>query len=213
MPSVRLWYSPGACSLAPHILLNEIGRDFEPIRVPIREGAHLTGDFIRLNPKKRLPVLALDDEVITELPAIALAISHLAPEHHLMGGTPLAEARVLEWLNWLSGTVHGQAYGGLWRPQRFADDEALHPAISARGRKTVAESYAVIDDKLTGPHAVGGGLTAADAYLYVLYRWGVGIGLDMRNTYARYTRFAETLTERPSVKAALATEGLPPLAT
>jgi glutathione S-transferase len=212
MPLVKLWYSPGACSLAPHMLLNEIGQYFEPIRVPIREGAHLTEEFIRLNPKKRLPVLALDGEVITELPAIALAISHLAPRHHLMGKTPLDEARVLEWLNWLSGTVHGQAYGGLWRPQRFADDEALHPAIIAKGRQTVADCYAMIDARLTGPYAVGDGLTAADAFLYVLYRWGVRIGLDMRGAYARYTRFAEVLTQRPSVKATLATEGLPPLA-
>lgn len=212
MTSVKLWYSPGACSLAPHMLLHEIGQDFEPIRVPIREGAHLTADFMRLNPKKRLPVLALDDEVITELPAIALAISHLAPQHHLMGRTPLAQARVLEWLNWLSGTVHAQAYGGLWRPQRFADDEALHPAITAKGRQTVADCYAMIDARLIGPYAVGDGLTAADAFLYVLYRWGVGIGLDMRGAYARYTSFAERLARRPSLEAALATEDLPPLA-
>lgn len=212
MPLVKLWYSPGACSLAPHMLLNEIGHDFEPIRVPIREGAHLTEDFIRLNPKKRLPVLALDGEVITELPAIALAISQLAPQLHLMGKTPLGQARVLEWLNWLSGTVHGQAYGGVWRPQRFADDEALYPAITTKGRQTVADCYAMIEAKLTGPYAVGDGPTAADAFLYVLYRWGVGIGLDMRGAYANFTRFAENLAQRPSLQRAIATEGLAPLA-
>jgi len=212
MPTIRLWYSPGACSLAPHMLLNEIGHDFEPIRVPIREGAHLTEDFMRLNPKKRLPVLALDEEVITELPAIAFAISQLAPQHHLMGKTPLAQARVLEWLNWLSGTVHGQAYGGVWRPQRFADDETLYPAITAKGRQTVADCYAMIDAKLTGLHAVGDGLTAADALLHVLYRWGVGIGLDMRGAYPSFTRFAENMAQRPSLQRAIATEGLGPLA-
>ncbi len=117
MPSVKLWYSPGACSLAPHMLLNEIGQDFEAIRVPIREGAHLTEAFTRLNPKKRLPVLALDDEVITELPAIALAISQLAPRLHLMGRTPLGQARVLEWLNWLSDTSQNPLIRVLCRPR------------------------------------------------------------------------------------------------
>jgi glutathione S-transferase len=114
---------------------------------------------------------------------------------------------VLEWLNWLSGTVHGQAYGGLWRPQRFADDETLHPAITAKGRQTVADCYAMIDARLTGPHAVGDGLTAADAFLYVLYRWGVGIGLDMRGAYANFTRFAENLAQRPVASARACNRG------
>src|SRR5687767_6853213 len=119
MSTIRFWYSPGACSFAPHILLNEIGARFEPIKVPIADGAHLTPDFARINPKQRLPVLALDDEVITELPAIATAISGLAPERRLMGASRLDSARVYEWMNWLSGTVHAQGFGAIWRPHRF----------------------------------------------------------------------------------------------
>lgn len=208
MSTIRLWYSPGACSLAPHILLNETGLPYEAIKVPIKDGAHLTEDFARLNPKKRLPVLALGAEVITELPAIATAISHLAPGRHLMGESALEAARVHEWMNWLSGTVHGQGFGCIWRPQRFSDDQNMHAGITAKGRKTVSECFDMIESKLSGAHAVGGVFTAVDPFLLVLYRWGNRIGLDMAGTYANYTRFADSLAERSSVRRTLAEEDI-----
>jgi glutathione S-transferase len=208
MPAIRFWYSPGACSFAPHILLHEIDARFDAVKVPIAESAHLSEAFARINPKQRLPVLALDDEVITELPAIATAISGLAPQYHLMGGNTLDQARVYEWMNWLSGTVHAQGFGALWRPHRFTDDPALHPAISAKGRKTVEECLTIIDRKLTGNYAVGQAFTAVDAFLLVLYRWGNRIGIDMAATYMNFTRFAENLKQRASVQKALAAEGI-----
>lgn len=208
MPAIRLWYSPGACSFAPHILLNELGLDFEPIRTPIKEGAVQTEEFGRLNPKRRVPVLALDDEVITELPAVATAIALLKPERHAMGKGLIDQARVYEWMNWLSGTVHAQGFGCFWRPHRFSDDQGAHEAIIARGRKTIAEYFTMIDAKLSGrAHAVGDGFTAADAFLLVLYRWGNIIGLDMAKVYPDYHRFAQGLSGRASVKKTLATEG------
>lgn len=208
MPAIRLWYSPGACSMAPHILLNELGLDFEPIRTPIKEGAVQTEEFGRLNPKRRVPVLALDDEVITELPAVATAIALLKPERHAMGQGLMGQARAYEWMNWLSGTVHAQGFGCLWRPQRFSDDASVHEAIMARGRKTVAEYFTMIDAKLLGDHAVGKDFTAVDAFLLVLYRWGNIIGLDMAGTYGNYHRFAQGLSRRASVQKTLATEGV-----
>lgn len=208
MPQIRLWYSPGACSLAPRILLNEIGAEFEPIKVPIAEGAQLREDFVRVNPKKRVPVLALDDEIITEVPAIATAISHLAPEHRLMGASALDSARVYEWMNWLSGTLHGQGFGALWRPERYSDDPALHEAISAKGRSTIAECFDTIDAKLSGPFAVNGSFSAADAFLIVFYRWGNRIGLPMRERYPEYARFAHAHLERDAVSRAFAAEDI-----
>lgn len=208
MPAIRLWFSPGACSLAPHILLREIGARFEPILTSVREGANLTEGFTRINPKQRVPVLGLDGEVITELPAIATAISHLAPERHLMGGTPLDSARVYEWMNWLSGTLHGQAYGGFWRPHRFTDDPELHDSIIAKGRRTVGECYDVIEAKAPEAYAVGGAFTAVDPFLLVFYRWGNLIGFDMAQAYPRYARYIRSLATRPSVAEALEAEGI-----
>lgn len=108
MAEIKFWFSPGACSLAPHVLLHEIGVPFEAVTTNVFAGAQLAEAFARINPKQRVPVLSLDGQLITEVPAIATAISDLAPERHLMGGTRVDRARVYEWMAWLSGTLHGR---------------------------------------------------------------------------------------------------------
>jgi len=208
MPDIKLWYSPGACSLAPHVLLHEIRVLYDAVETPFAKAAHLTDEFARINPKKRLPVLSLDGEVITEVPAIATAISNLAPERHLMGRTALDRVRVYEWMNWLSGTLHGQGFAGLWRPQRFSDDPAAFESIKAKGRTTISECFDVIETRLSGPYSTGDGFTAVDPFLLVFYRWGNGIGIDMPKTCPSYTSFAQRLVQRDSVAAALAAEGI-----
>ena len=208
MPDISFWYSPGACSLAPHVLLHELGLRYTACETLVRTGATQSAEFARINPKKRVPVLSLDGEIITEVPAIATAIAGLAPERHLMGRTALEQARVYEWMNWLSGTLHGQGFGGVFRPQRFSDQPEMFDSIKAKGRQSVADGFAVIEGRLTGLHAVGDGFTAVDPYLLVFYRWGNAVGFDMTQTYPSYTRFAREIVKRESVVAALAAEGL-----
>jgi len=208
VPDIKLWYSSGACSLAPHVLLHEIRVPFEAVETSFAKAAHLTDEFARINPKKRLPVLSLGGEVITEVPAIATAIADLAPERHLMGRTALDRARIYEWMNWLSGTLHGQGFAGLWRPQRFSDDPAVFDSIKAKGRKTISECFETIESRISGSYSTGDGFTAVDPFLLVFYRWGNGIGVDMPKTYPSYTSFAQRLVERDSVIAALAAEGI-----
>lgn len=208
MPDIKLWYSPGACSLAPHVLLHEVRVPFDAIETSVAKAAHLTDEFARINPKKRVPVFSLNGEVITEVPAIATAIADLAPERHLVGRTALDRARVYEWMNWLSGTLHGQGFGGLWRPQRFSDDPDVLESIKSKARRTISESFDLIESRLSGPYSTGDGFTAVDPFLLVFYRWGNGIGINMRTTYPAYTTFAHELVQRESVAAALAAEGI-----
>lgn len=205
MISVKLWYAPDACSLAAHTLLHEAGAAFETVRVSLADGEHLAEAFTRINPKKRVPVLALDDAIVTELPAIALAIAQMAPDRHLAGRAPLDQVRVQEWMNWLSGTLHAQGFGALWRPQRFSDDPAMHPSISAKGLDTIAECFQTIERRLSDTHAVGGAFTMVDAFLLVFHRWGGKIGINMQ-AYPRFTRNAAATAARPAAVAALATE-------
>ena len=208
MPNIKLWYAPGACSLAPHVLLHEVRVPFDAVETSLATGAHLTDEFARINPKKRVPVLFLDGEVITEVPAIAAAIADLAPERCLMGRTALDRARVYEWMSWLSGTLHGQGFGGLWRPQRFSDDPEVFERIAGKGRRTISECFDFVESRLSNPYSTGDGFTAVDPYLLVFYRWGNGIGIDMPTAYPSYTTLAQKLVQRDSVAAALAAEGL-----
>lgn len=206
MSNMKLWISPGACSLAPHILIREAGLDFETIKVAVRGG--FPQKHRNINPKGRVPILQLGDETITEVPAIMTAISQMCPEKHLLGKTNLEIVRSYEWFNWLSGTVHAQAFGGLLRAGRFSDDEGAFASIKEKSRRTIEESFDAIEGKLKGVHAIGDEFTAVDGYLYVFYRWGNEIGIGMKGKYPKYTRLVEEVIKRDSVKAAVKEEGI-----
>ncbi|KAI1625361.1 hypothetical protein EDD37DRAFT_649685 [Exophiala viscosa] len=208
--SIDLYLAPGACSLAPHILLHEVGVPFSTTIVSVKSG--LPADFKTVNPKMRVPVLIMDGHTITEVPAIMLATSQLAPEKDLMGETDLEKVRVLEWLNWLSGTLHGQAFGGLLRPGRYTDDEKLYEAIREKGLRNLKEGFGQIEAWLGegqgAKYTVGGRFMGVDALLYVFYRWGVGRGFDMQKEYPRFAELAREVEGREATVMALASEHL-----
>ena len=212
MPQLKFWYAPGACSLATHIALHETGLPFTAINAtaPL-EGQliYLPESFRDVNPKKRVPVLAIDDEVITEAPAILLAISTLKPELKLYGDSDVERIRIAEWLNWISGTLHSQGFGALFRPERYLQDESLHPKLKGNAVNTINGVYASIDEKLSGKDfAVGGHFTVVDAFLFPFWRWGKMSGFKMEENYPNYTKLVTRVRERQSAKKALATEGV-----
>jgi glutathione S-transferase len=207
---LKLYYSTGACSLAPHILLEETGEPYEAELVSINAGKTRSPEYLAINPKGRVPALVTrEGEILTEVPAIAWYIAAGAATIKLLpqGGLPLA--RCFEWFNWLSGTVHTSAFGAYWRAHRFLEDEKLYPPLQQKGRKNILEHFAYIESKLKGRSwAVGQAYTAVDAYLGVFYRWGGRIGLDMRADYPGWTAHAERLMERPAVQRSLKQEGV-----
>ena len=207
---LKLYYSPGACSLAPHIILEELGLPYQLELVSIAEGKTRTPEYLAINPKGRVPVLVTEEgEVLTEAPAICWYLSQQAPHPLVFPHDTLAAARVLEWCNWLSGAVHAMSFGQIWRPFRFADGERFHPPIQAKGRADLLEHYAAIEHKLAGRYwAVGNALSYADAYLLVFYRWGERIGIDMRAGYPGWTAHAERLHGRSAVQRVLAQESI-----
>jgi len=192
--------------LATHILLKETGMEFEGIRIGGKQG--LPDEFRKINPKMKVPVLSVNEDIITETPAIMTAISQLSPDRHLFGTTGIEIVKSYEWLNWLSGTVHGQGFGGLFRPTRFSDVVSMHAAIRDKGWKTVQECFEVIETGLSAVHAVGKNFTVVDPYLYVFYRWGVDNGTDMAAQYPKYARLVVELMKRPAVLAVLEAEGI-----
>jgi glutathione S-transferase len=213
MNTYRLYFSPGACSLAAHIVLEETGVPFELVAVPVGEGANLQPAYLAINPKGRVPALAIAGEprVLTELPAIMTFISRRHRETlAMLPQDPFDEARCHEWFAWLTGWVHGVGFGALWRPARFAAEETLHAAVCAQGRRTIETAFGQIERKFVdgSSHALPCGYTIVDPFLLVLYRWGMRIGLQMTNRYPAWTALTRCLLERPAVQRALHSEGI-----
>ncbi|WP_295563036.1 glutathione S-transferase N-terminal domain-containing protein [uncultured Sphingomonas sp.] len=210
MPSIRLFYSDGACSLAPHIALEETGTAFEPIRVDMASGEHRSPEFLRINPKGRVPALAVDDWVLTENPAILQFIARSFPEAGLWPEHPQDQARVTEWLAWIASTVH-VAYAHVRRAERYADGDAALVDVRAKGLQTSRDLWQAVDARLgNGPWAIGEQYSVADAYLLVFWTWGRGsyLGFDMANDFPHWTAHARRMGLRPAVQRALEREGL-----
>jgi glutathione S-transferase len=204
-----LYYSPGACSLVPHVALEEAATQFTAERVVLAEGAHRTPDYLKINPHARVPALEVDGRIITENVAI---LNYLAQRFGAAGSVPLSDplaaARCNELLGWFASTVH-IAFAQVWRPERFTADIDVHPAIVDGGHQALRGHFAEIEGLLGTGWAVDGHFTAADSYLLTFSRWGRRIGNDM-SVYPRWAALAERIVERPAVQRALATEDLTP---
>ena len=207
---LKLFYSPRACSMAPHILLEEVGAPYALELVSIAEGRNRSPEYLAINPTGRVPALLTEEgEILTELPAVSWYIAQQSTNPALFPLGHLAAARCFEWFNWLSGTVHAMAFGQFWRPQRFVADEALFPQVKEKGRANILESFAFIEQRLAGRRwAVGNAYTVVDPYLLVFYAWGNRIGLPMRADYGNWTGHAERVEARPAVQRVLSQEGV-----
>jgi len=207
---MKLFYSPGSCSMAAHIVLEETQRQFEPVLVSLKDGAQHDGWFREVNPRGRVPVLELDSgERITELPAILTLIADWSPRNQLL---PPAHdlpcrGRALEWLGWLS-TGPQIAVAQVWRPGRFVLQGADTDALEAGGRQSVADAFAEIEASIAGPWAIAAGYSVVDPYLLLFYRWGHRLGLDMAAAYPRWTAQTDRVLERAAVQRVLHREGI-----
>lgn len=203
MPNLALYYSPGACSLAPHVALREWGVPFELRRVALAKGEHMKPDYLALNPRARVPLLVIDGQPIRENSGILTWIGQQCGLYPNIG--TVEAAKCAEWLGWLTSTAH-IAFALIWRGERFATDKALHPALRQRGYDLVGEHFAEIDAALRDArHILASGFSVADCNLLPFYRWGGRIGLDM-SFYPAWSEHAARMLEHASVRDALAAE-------
>lgn len=205
---MKLYYSPGACSLAPHIIARELDVPVELKAVRIAEGENTREEFLRLNPRGRVPVLEVDGQVYTEAPAIMTYLASLSPDSGLI--PPAGSAgliRMFELMAWVSSSLH-IAYAQLWRPQRFvpAGSDAATVLVE-QGPSRVEELSADLDRRIAGPWMVGEDFSLADAYSLPFFRWGNRIGIPMRDRCPRWAAHVDRMLARPSVVAAIEFEG------
>ena len=203
---ITLYYSPGACSLAPHIILEEIGAPFAAKRISLPDGEHRTPAFLAINPHGRVPALTDGGFTLTEGPAILSWLGHRFPEAGLLDLADLEKlGRTQELLNFFSSGVHA-AFAQVFRAARFADGDACRAEVEAVGRRTVEDYLAELEEMVSeGGWVVGGAFSIADPYLLVFYRWATRLGLDM-SARPGWTRHKDAMLARPAVQRALATE-------
>ena len=204
---MRLYYAPGACSLGIHVLLEEIGKPYELARLNLAEGEQRKPAFAAVNRKGKVPTLVRDDgTVLTEFPAIAWWLALTNPGAGLVAGDAEGQARTLEALDYIVGTVHGQGFGRIFRPAKFAPSDADHEEVQAQGRQLFSEGMRLMDEALAGKDYLLGEFSIADAALFYVEFWATRVGIDLPPNCAGH--FARTKA-RPAVRRAMEQEGLP----
>jgi glutathione S-transferase len=177
---LTLYYAPGTCALASHLALEYAGADYETVRVDFSSQQQRSPEYLRLNPKGRVPSLATDRGVLTETPALLQYISQLFPDAKLAPlDDPFQLARMNEFNSYICSTVH-VAHAHRMRGYRWADGE---PAIDAMKRKVpqnIAECFALIErEMLKGPWVLGERFSVCDPYLFTLAGWMKADGVEM----------------------------------
>jgi glutathione S-transferase len=194
---VKLFYFPGACSLADHIALEEGSVPFEVERVDLKSKTTESGaDFLEINPKGYVPALVLDDgEVVTENIAI---LDWIATQNPALGlGGDLGRTWLLETLAFLSTEVHRG-----FKSLAFGDSEGE----KAKARQAVVQRLELLAESCTGPYLFGTRPTVADCYLFVMLLWSMKLGVEMPDVFRT---LRDAMLDRPAVQKAMAREGLP----
>ena len=209
--TLTLFYSPGACSLASHIALEESGLAYGPRRVDFATAEQRSAEFRAINPKARVPALVDDGFVVTENPAILRYVSRLAPEARLWPEAPREDAVCAEWCAWCSSGIH-VAYAHIRRAERYASSEAGRADVVETGRRAAREVWEAVEAKIAEtrtPWLAGDGFSVADGYVMVFWLWGRGanLGYDMPGDFPAWTAHAKRVAERPAVRRALEREG------
>lgn len=196
---MKLYWGRGTCAIGIHLLLEEAGLRYELEEVDVGHGATHTPTFLAINRKGKVPTLVRDDgSVLTEFSAIATWIARQAPDAGLMPEDPEDEARAVEILAYVEGTIHGQGYGRLFAPSHFAPDDQMADAVKQKGRAIVEQGFGVLEAPLTThAFAVGEHFTIADAALFYVERWAPKVDIMLP---LHVQRHFERLVARPAIQ-------------
>ena len=200
---MKLYYSPGACSLSPHIVAREAGIELALERVDTKEKVTETGrSYWTINPKGYVPALELDDgEILTEGPAIVQYLADRRPDAGLAPANGTTERyRLQEMLGYINSELH-KTYSPLFNPT--TSDE-----LRQERKQYLRKRYGVLNEVLADrPFLLGDAFTAADAYMFTVTNWARVVGLDLSD-YPHVLAFQDKIAKRPSVQAAFRAEGI-----
>ncbi|MGB6537240.1 MAG: glutathione S-transferase N-terminal domain-containing protein [Xanthobacteraceae bacterium] len=193
---LTLYYGPGACSMAAHIVLEESGEKYEPKKVNLAAGEQRTEAYLKIHPLGRVPALRLDNgEPLTENTAI---LPYLGKRFAMWPSDALAEAKALSLIGFFASSVH-PAHGHVGRPERYTADSSAHPGIKEMGLKTFHGYLQQIDAMLAGREWFFDRYSVLDPYAFVFYTWGVRRELPMAEL-KHYTAHKDRMLKHAAVQ-------------
>jgi len=206
---MKLYYSPGACSVGIHVVLEEIGKPYELALVPLKDGAQYKPDYMAINPKSKVPALQRDDgSVLTEWPVIATWLARTNPQAKLMPTDLEGEIRCLEAMDYICGTIHPQGFTRQFRAANFTPTEADQPKVIEQGKQLATKYFDVLEKGWKGDTwLLPSGYSVADAALFFVEYWATrrsGMTLP-----PHLDAHLKAMLARPAVQRALQQEGLP----
>ncbi len=206
---MKLYYSQGACSLAPHIVLEELGIPYTAQQVVMDKGENERPEFLKLNPMGAVPILELSNgEAITEGVAIQQYLADLKPEMNLAprNGT-FERVRLQEWLNFISTELH-KSVGGLFAVAAYAQNPAAQEEVKKNMVEMAGKKLDIADKKLgTKKFVLGDTYSVADAYLFTIFGWTNYVGLKA-DKWPNLVAHSKRMMERPAVRRTMEIEDL-----
>ena len=204
---LKLFYAVGTCALASHIALEEAGAEYETVRLDFAAGDQRKPEYLKINPKARVPALITDRGILTETPALLAYIAQVFPKAALAPlEDPFAFARVQAFNSYLCSTAHVN-HAHMGRGSRWADEPSSLEDMKRKVPKNVGDSFALMESEMVeGPWVMGNAYTICDPYLYTVASWLPRDGVDI----ARFPKIHEhhkRMAERSAVKKVLAAWG------
>jgi glutathione S-transferase len=201
---LKLFYAVGTCALASHIALEEAGAEYAAVRLDFGANDQRKPEYLKINPKGRVPALITDAGILTETPAILAYIAQVFPKADLAPLTdPFAFARVQAFNSYLCSTAHVN-HAHLGRGSRWADDAASIEDMKRKVPKNAGESFALMESEMVeGPWVMGKAYTICDPYLFTVARWLERDSVDIAR-FPKIHQHHKRMAERPAVKKALA---------
>jgi len=205
--SIKLYYAPGACSLASHIAIEEVGVPYETVRINTSQGEQRSPAYLAINPRGRVPTCIVDGHTLTENVGIMTYFAGGHPKANIWPKDTLHQAMAVSTMAWLASTVHG-TFAHMFRPERYVDGDPAKEAVKVKAREMYWSHLQEIDRLLAGrAWAVGKGYTVVDGYLLVFYRWGNRNQFDVKSL-PNYSALMNRVLARPAVKKVMADEGI-----
>jgi glutathione S-transferase len=207
--SLKLYFSPGACSFVPHSLLQLTGESFEPIMVKLHKGEQHGEEYKAINPRGQVPVLVDNDQVITQILAIILYLDQKFPACQFLPSEPVARAKAIETLAWMNNTIH-PTFTHIFMPHKFSDQADVQANLKVFNTQIYKGLLSELDTMVqsaTSPWLFGDNIGPVDAYALTLTRWGSIAGIDP-STYPALWAHVQKMSADKAVSAVIERERL-----